>query len=385
MVMAKKDEEQVGEGQQDVALSAPAPQIGKPAAAAGGAAPLKDAKGSGMFTNLSQFIEANTGRSGQYGQEVVGGLKGEAGKAKEQLGTEASAAESKIFNTPTLNKPISKMTTEEISGLQGGFTGALKAAQDQNQSFVPEAGTIAKIGEIGKRIGGTSTAGGMQAVTEGYGKSIGEGARGGESSFNTMLLRRDQPAQQQFTDLRKWSGEQGFNPQAGQAAPTMVQAAVDRFEAKQKAAKQAATNLATDFQGQLGAETGGLENEVVDRPEILTSAELPEVQRLTNLLNAQGVSLTPNQMFERGLITGSAFSPDKLARYNALRSLQGKAAVSGPTVDTAAVDRYIAANRPVAAPAPVDMGNEIANELASLDIDLGNVLPYTPSTMNIGI
>ena len=260
--MKPKEEEETAAapsegGSQAVTFGAPAPQ--QRAAQAQPTGPKQE--GSGQFTNLKQFLDANAGKSQAYAQDVTSGMETEAKNLESDItkaGKTGAAGITSIASSPDVD--VSKITntnSEAFKSAQSSLAAPVEfgqetaAAKSALSSFNPNVEKVTKAVELTKTGSGLSQLTGEKAAEKGVTLSSGE------KNFNRILLGLDPNAQQKFQALQK------DVPANLAKANTAAQALIDKAATDRATiASGARSKLSTDINTQYGGIKSGVEGDV---------------------------------------------------------------------------------------------------------------------------
>lgn len=365
------EEEELG-AEGTIGSAAPAAQM-----QAAGQTPVATAepKGSGMFTNLNKFVEANKDKSGEFAGGVAGGLKSKGEGIVSEIGTGAEASKA-TMKTPTYTAGslTADSSIEDIDAAADAGTVTQAETDIYNTPFA-NATLENRAKETAKTMAGTETQAGLGVVTQDYYKDKGIGATRGEAGFDTMLLGRDTVAKDVFKDLR----DKVATPLS--TAYETATKGVSDFGAKQAAE---AARIAGLVKSDAGTAIAGLQGagltSATSRASTGADEALAEINRrlapyggppLTMEQAAKFIN-TPTPTWEAGL------TEDQVAKYNALARLSGGTGITytAPTsssINEGALSEQLSAAESASMQAKDDARKNAANGVVDLPPDATGV------------
>jgi hypothetical protein len=356
-VKSPDDEEDTGQEQPTLG-GAPAPQQQAP----GQATPVgAEPKGSGNFTNLNKFIDANAGVNGQAGKSELF-AKSVTGEVKDGVGTGGLAGQGQgAFNTlqgevkgakdamtlDTYNTPLSTDTSADDITKIGMGAGTVTKDEEAKygKGFVSEGGKD-QIKTATDLIYSTGKPEGVANVTSNYYNTNKINAGSGEKSFDTFLLGRDQGAKTQFGNLRKWAGgtlDPAYNNAVKEVGTYGGERLKEANALADKVKADAGNVYTTGYVNPLNTRIA----EANDRLNNAYGGKVAELKRTMGSEYVPEVTLDGANYVTKGAARDwrNMLTPDQQARINALADIAGKGRYDGDLRDagseyTVDMDRY---------------------------------------------
>jgi hypothetical protein len=289
MYTVKPDEELLSEEEK----RAEASDVFKPAAdislsAGGGGAKDPKPEGSGSFTNLRGFIDANKGKNSTFAQGIATDLSSQQDaalkKAQDEANTFTASSEGMALSDPT--SLIEKAKTnaasltdaekKQLSSIwQGGYTGGLNFTSDEAH------GQIAAIAD--KTQNAVKDQGAV--LNDWYAKRGAGNITQGEKAFDQMMLGQDADAQSKLKTVADNAGklESQFTD-----IVTKANAADDAVGAKNK---KTSTDTKTALQGIYDSIIGNVNKSI----ETANSEDATKYSDAVSTLTGEGGSVDPLQ------------------------------------------------------------------------------------------
>lgn len=348
-------------------------------------APTASKEGSGFFTNLSKYIDANKGRSEQFAGDVVAGQEKTIQEAQnpfqQEVGQYQAAESAKslqpVWNAGSQEKLENIGTWDKGSADWANLRNLISGGTPISTDFQASGESLAGLEAAKQRAQGLDTSAGKSLALSDYYKSKGTNVTGGEQTFNNLLMNRDVNAPTLFANLK----EKVFNPETGVSASAKALETSAEEQAKKTAAAnralseqagQAVTNLygkeTTDVAGKIAAQNALKTKEYEDLKKSLAKewAGVGAVDpyswtKSQDVVNTEGFGGLAGQAITQkdieALLKPAAAStwqtvmtPEQQAKINALAELGGKEQYTGQlsgapsyTFDQAAYDAKVKA------------------------------------------